>query len=382
MVGRKDKFCWKCHKEEKEVLSCELCPRSYHLKCVLLRERPQEAWVCPECVLVTHADDEASRSTNMRMMTLKEQRKILQNVVKMMKDVKLADNFFEHVNTTEFPDYLQFIVKPMCISTLEEMVDNREITSTQGLFAETKWIHHNCVVYNGLNAGLTGVAKALKKICRDECIKIEICPECFLHTCRHGAKGFIRVCKRPHVPVWARMTGFPFWPAKAMGMKDGGVQVFFFADHNRAVVPSSEVFLYSQDIPFPNQRNSRKQRLEDAVEEMKQHLNQLMKKEYTLKLAPCQTPYDPNRDEEHRRMMLPNYVEWVPQKRSRTNMTDTMVSYSKAVQEPAESTHTWGVLRATAYTNMFVHGTYLLGAVLPLLLNPDLTAKWCTLGSE
>nr|CAD7442152.1 unnamed protein product [Timema bartmani] len=318
MVGRKDKFCWKCHKEEKEVLSCELCPRSYHLKCVLLRERPQEAWVCPECVLVTHADDEASRSTNMRMVTLKEQRKILQNVVKMMKDIKLADNFFEHVNTTEFPDYLQFIVKPMCISTLEEMVDNREIASTQGLLAETKWIHHNCVVYNGLNAGLTGVAKALKKICRDECIKIEICPECFLHTCRHGAKGFIRVCKRPHVPVWARMTGFPFWPAKAMGMKDGGVQVFFFADHNRAVVPPSEVFLYSQDIPFPNQRNSRKQRLEDAVEEMKQHLTQLMKKEYTLKLAPCQTPYDPNRDEEHRRMMLPNYVEWVPQKRSRT----------------------------------------------------------------
>nr|CAD7432318.1 unnamed protein product [Timema monikensis] len=63
MVGKKDKFCWKCHKQEKEVLSCELCPRSYHLKCVLLRERPQEAWVCPECVLVTHADDEASRSS-------------------------------------------------------------------------------------------------------------------------------------------------------------------------------------------------------------------------------------------------------------------------------------------------------------------------------
>nr|CAD7265280.1 unnamed protein product [Timema shepardi] len=93
MVGRKDKFCWKCHKQEKEVLSCELCPRSYHLKCVLLRERPREAWVCPECVLVTHADDEASRSTNMRMVTSKEQRKILHNVVKMMKEVKLVSSY-------------------------------------------------------------------------------------------------------------------------------------------------------------------------------------------------------------------------------------------------------------------------------------------------
>nr|CAD7432319.1 unnamed protein product [Timema monikensis] len=245
-----------------------------------------------------------------------------------------ADNFYDHVNTTEFPDYLQFIVKPMCISTLEKMVDNREIASTQGLLAETKWIHHNCVVYNGLNAGLTGVAKALKKICRDECIKIEICPECFLHNCRHGAKGFIRVCKRPHVPVWARMTGFPFWPAKAMGIKDGGVQVFFFADHNRAVVPPSEVFLYSQDIPFPNQRNSRKQRLEDAVEEMKQYLYQLMKKDYKLKLAPCQTRYDPNRDEEHRQMMLPNYVEWVPQKRPRT-CVPLNLSYSILITPPS-----------------------------------------------
>nr|CAD7394466.1 unnamed protein product [Timema cristinae] len=288
MVGKKDKFCWKCHKQEKEVLSCELCPRSYHLKCVLLRERPQEAWVCPECVLVTHADDEASRFTS------DSSKRILHGLLRIVENWSLfvyADNFYDHVNTTEFPDYLQFIVKPMCISTLEKMVDNREIASTQGLLAETKWIHHNCVVYNGLSP-------------------------------------------RPHVPVWARMTGFPFWPAKAMGIKDGGVQVFFFADHNRAVVQPSEVFLYSQDIPFPNQRISRKQRLEDAVEEMKQYLYQLMKKDYKLKLAPCQTRYDPNRDEEHRQMMLPNYVEWVPQKRPRT-CVPLNLSYSILITPPS-----------------------------------------------
>lgn len=40
--------------------------------------------------------------------------------------------------------------------------------------------------------------------------------------------------RRPHVLVWAKLKGFPFWPAKAMCTNDDGqVDVRFFGAHDR-----------------------------------------------------------------------------------------------------------------------------------------------------
>ncbi len=44
----KDFYCWMCHKE-KTNLHCELCSRTYHLKCLGVDIKPEGDWVCLEC---------------------------------------------------------------------------------------------------------------------------------------------------------------------------------------------------------------------------------------------------------------------------------------------------------------------------------------------
>jgi hypothetical protein len=55
--------------------------------------------------------------------------------------------------------------------------------------------------------------------------------------------------KRPHILVWAKLKGFPFWPAKAMRIKDELVDVRFFGAHDRAWVVRKDCFLYSVENP-------------------------------------------------------------------------------------------------------------------------------------
>lgn len=38
---------------------------------------------------------------------------------------------------------------------------------------------------------------------------------------------------QPHPLVWAKLKGFPFWPAKALREKDGQVDARFFGQHDR-----------------------------------------------------------------------------------------------------------------------------------------------------
>ena len=54
----------------------------------------------------------------------------------------------------------------------------------------------------------------------------------------------------PHLLVWAKLKGFPFWPAKAMRINsEENVDVRFFGAHDRAWIPLKDVFLYSEEAP-------------------------------------------------------------------------------------------------------------------------------------
>jgi hypothetical protein len=54
----------------------------------------------------------------------------------------------------------------------------------------------------------------------------------------------------PHPLVWAKLKGFPFWPAKAMRINsEENVDVRFFGAHDRAWIPTKDVYLYSLEAP-------------------------------------------------------------------------------------------------------------------------------------
>lgn len=101
--------------------------------------------------------------------------------------------------------------------------------------------------------------------------EIEVCPECYLSACQKRENWFCEPCvsqltflmfcdaillfirceindqaaalqsqsvtvclqSHPHPLVWAKLKGFPFWPAKALRDKDGQVDARFFGQHDR-----------------------------------------------------------------------------------------------------------------------------------------------------
>ena len=67
----------------------------------------------------------------------------------------------------------------------------------------------------------------------------------FCHTCplmnphrRVLIKFLFSLQRIPHIVVWAKLKGFPFWPGKVMRVNsDEQVDVRFFGAHDRAWIP-------------------------------------------------------------------------------------------------------------------------------------------------
>ena len=80
--------------------------------------------------------------------------------------------------------------------------------------------------------------------------EIENCPDCYMNAHTKKDTWFVAACRIPHLLVWAKLKGFPFWPGKAMRINsDENVDVRFFGAHDRAWIPIKDVFLYSEEPP-------------------------------------------------------------------------------------------------------------------------------------
>jgi hypothetical protein len=53
------------------------------------------------------------------------------------------------VDPLQMPEYLDYIIHPMDLETIEKYIDSRKYTSTDAFIADVKWITHNSVVFNG-----------------------------------------------------------------------------------------------------------------------------------------------------------------------------------------------------------------------------------------
>lgn len=163
---------------------------------------------------------------------------------------------------------------------------------TEAFLADAKWILHNCIIYNGGNHKLTATAKVIVKICEHEMNEIEVCPECYLSACQKRDNWFCEPCSNPHPLVWAKLKGFPFWPAKALRDKDGQVDARFFGQHDRAWVPLNNCYLMSKEIPFSVKKT--KSIFNSAMQEMEVYVENMRKKFGVFNYAPFRTPYTPD----------------------------------------------------------------------------------------
>ncbi|XP_045079800.1 protein kinase C-binding protein 1-like isoform X4 [Coregonus clupeaformis] len=310
--GRNDFYCWLCHREG-QVLCCELCPRVYHAKCLKLPAEPEGDWFCPECEKITVAECIETQSKAMTMLTLDQLSYLLKFALQKMKQpgdqprssshsphaaatqrkaFNWTEPFQKPVSLEQHPDYTEYIFHAMDLCTLEKNTKKKMYGCTEAFLADVKWILHNCIIYNGGNHKLTATAKVIVKICEHEMNEIEVCPECYLSACQKRDNWFCEPCSDPHPLVWAKLKGFPFWPAKALRDKDGQVDARFFGQHDRAWVPLNNCYLMSREIPFSVKKT--KSIFNSAMQEMEVYVENMRRKFGVFTYAPFRTPYTPD----------------------------------------------------------------------------------------
>lgn len=88
-----------------------------------------------------------------------------------------------------------------------------------------------------------------------EIYDIEMCQQCYYRS-NTQTNWFTAVCDPPHLLVWARINGHSdYAPAKVLGLNGGNatskkVDVRFFGDHEMAIIPSSNCYLFSKRKPL------------------------------------------------------------------------------------------------------------------------------------
>lgn len=93
-------------------------------------------------------------------------------------------------------------------------------------------------------------ARQLETWCAKEMYDIEICGQCFVRA-MDLSDWFTEVCDPPHLMVWAKLAGYPYWPAKVIGITSSSnrIDVRFFGDHDMANVSAQDCFLYPSKNP-------------------------------------------------------------------------------------------------------------------------------------
>lgn len=90
------------------------------------------------------------------------------------------------------------------------------------------------------------------------------CPECYVELCTNKKQWFVRVCKQPHLLIWAKIYKYPYWPAKVMSIQGDQINVQFFDDHTTSKIVAEECFLFSKEYPN-NSTGSRPKTSDKAI---------------------------------------------------------------------------------------------------------------------
>lgn len=164
-------------------------------------------------------------------------------------------------------------------------------------------------------------SKAVVKVCRQEANEIDTCAECYLNA-NSSDEWFVKVCTHPHLLLWAKLKGFPYWPAKAMGFGPNAVvNVRFFGKHDRANVPVKDCFLYcAQD---PNTQTSRRSArdLAECIREVEVHIEHIKEKIGSFHYASYRTPYDPLKEQQQLEEMMPGVHDVINRQLEPANKT-------------------------------------------------------------
>ncbi|KAJ8933728.1 hypothetical protein NQ314_013858 [Rhamnusium bicolor] len=170
--------------------------------------------------------------------------------------------------------------------------------------------------------------------------EIENCPSCYLNANTKKDTWFVEVCPKPHLLVWAKLKGFPFWPAKAMcSNATGMVDVRFFGAHDRAWVHFKECYLFSEKDP--NTFKQKRYDIEKCVEELNIYVKNLQRVYGEFRYAPYKTVLDPNNELKQLQIFLPKFKTYLsPRKKIRNKNNMEVKTETKEERKEVEIKNT------------------------------------------
>uniref|UniRef100_A0A182TAV8 PWWP domain-containing protein n=1 Tax=Anopheles maculatus TaxID=74869 RepID=A0A182TAV8_9DIPT len=196
----------------------------------------------------------------------------------------------------------------MDLAVLNELQAQKAYKSSEEFLTDVGWIVHNMSIYPD-NMGLLKHARALQKRAKQEVEEMEPCYECYIKANTLCEDWFREPCSKPHLLVWAKMKGYPYWPAKLYVINSNN-QAFvrFFGAHDRTWMPVKECYLFSQREPNPPKQNLKSklvQQYASSLEDIKHHIDRLREQFNTFNYGSFMEAVDPSRFEEQQRAMLP-----------------------------------------------------------------------------
>ncbi|XP_017036910.1 MYND-type zinc finger-containing chromatin reader Zmynd8 [Drosophila kikkawai] len=311
-----DPFCWKC-RECGQLMPCSKCLRSFHTYCV----RPattkfDSSWKCPECQSIEAAPKRLRRND----VSVDLLSQLLFYALERMKHVRGAHKLRSPQEV--FPQtYKKYFVNPVSFDSLAECIRRGAYQTTEEFLSEVKWMQHNALILDTGDPKVEQASKAVVKVCRQEANEIDTCPECYLNA-NSSDEWFVKVCRHPHLLLWAKLKGFPYWPAKAMGSSNSTlVNVRFFGKHDRAFVPVKDCFLYSAQNPNTQTSRRSARDLAECVREVEVHIENIKRKIGAFCYAEYRTAYDPIEEQQQLEQMMPGVYEAIDRELEPANKT-------------------------------------------------------------
>ncbi|GFT07275.1 zinc finger MYND domain-containing protein 11 [Nephila pilipes] len=227
-----DWYCFECH-AGGEVILCSTCFRVYHEECISDYIKSAK-FVCPICRL-NHKKFPA------------EMKKTELNTLLGYTCVRLKEKTRE-LHRIPHPDDEKWrfgflLYEPMDLVAMEEKMKDNKYTRLGDFFTDAQQIVHNVTVYYGPQNAIVGMAQQMLRDCEYDLQEIVQCKHCYkMSNIKQSYTWFCQPCDPPHELVYAKIKGYPYWPAKVI-MKHGNLYDvrFFGAHHQRAMVDKGSV---------------------------------------------------------------------------------------------------------------------------------------------
>lgn len=154
----------------------------------------------------------------------------------------------------DYSEMKRKVFNKLDLTIIAENVRNEEYHCYEKFLADIKWIAHNTKVHRTNFIGkalLVEATKWLIDLSSGEIESIRLCYECYFNANQKNFQSnwFVKPCTVPHLVVWAKLSGYPYWPAKLMSSTKDEAEVQFFGDHKRIKLKPKNCFIYSKKCP-------------------------------------------------------------------------------------------------------------------------------------